>query len=282
MFPATPHRTAERRLAAPVPAMLPEITWVVDNGKPALEAARITAAPVVCAANPCATSILMIRVPSVRMIRQPPTNVPNAIALAAANTTHSGTWKLLAAISPLATSANVIRPIVFWASLVPCDSASRPLEASWPKRKPRPTGPGRRRPTIRYTHTMDTPATAKATSGATTAGTINLSTRPCHSTEPDPADAKTEPTRPPIKACEELDGNPKYQVIRFHAIAPISPANTTVGVTAPVSTKPCATVAATLSETNAPMKLNSAASATAGLGASARVEIALATTLAVS
>src|SRR3546814_7283824 len=28
------------------------------------------------------------------------------------------------------------------------------------------------------------------------------------------------PTRPPIKACDELDGRPKYQVMRFQAMAP--------------------------------------------------------------
>ena len=89
--PATPQRTAESCLAAPEPMIEPEITWVVDRGYPALEAARMTVAPTACAAKPCATSILMIRVPSVLMIRQPPTNVPSAIALAEAITTQSGT-----------------------------------------------------------------------------------------------------------------------------------------------------------------------------------------------
>ena len=83
------------------------------------------------------------------MIRQPPVNVPSAIALAAVITTQSGTWNPAAGMLPLATSASVITPIVFWASLVPCESASRPLEAIWPSRKPRLTGPGRSRPTIR-------------------------------------------------------------------------------------------------------------------------------------
>ena len=38
-----------------------------------------------------------------------------------------------------------------------------------------------------------------------------------------PLAATTDPTSPPISACEELDGSPTYHVIRFHAIAPISP-----------------------------------------------------------
>ena len=73
MLPATPQRTAENRLAAPAPMIPPEITWVVDSGKPTCDADRITAAPTLWAAKPCAGSILMIRVPIVRMIRQPPT-----------------------------------------------------------------------------------------------------------------------------------------------------------------------------------------------------------------
>ena len=71
------------------------------------------------------------------------------MALAAEITTQSGTAKCLAAMSPWAISASVITPIVFCASLVPCERASRPPEASWPSRKPRLTGPGRSRPTIR-------------------------------------------------------------------------------------------------------------------------------------
>ena len=35
------------------------------------------------------------------------------------------------------------------------------------------------------------------------------------------------PTRPPISACDDDDGSPKYQVSRFQPIAPISAANTT-------------------------------------------------------
>ena len=50
----------------------PDITCVVDSGKPTCEADRITAEPTPCAAKPCAGSILMIRLPIVRTIRQPP------------------------------------------------------------------------------------------------------------------------------------------------------------------------------------------------------------------
>ena len=72
MLPATPQRTAESRLPAPAPITPPLITWVVESGKPKWVEARITAAPAPWAEKPCAESILMIRVPIVRMIRQPP------------------------------------------------------------------------------------------------------------------------------------------------------------------------------------------------------------------
>ena len=71
-------------------------------------------------------------------------------------------------------------------------------------------------------------------------------------------------------------------MIRFQAIAPISPAKAIVSVTWPASTIPVATVAATFREMKAPTKLSTEASVIAVRGASARVEIAEATTLAVS
>src|SRR5213078_798585 len=118
MLPATPQRTADSRRAAPAPITAPEITWVVDSGKPTCDAARITAAPEPWAVKPWAGSILMIRVPIVRMIRQPPEYVPAAIAVAALMTTQSGTVGLTLGRLPCATRARVMTPIVFWASLV--------------------------------------------------------------------------------------------------------------------------------------------------------------------
>src|SRR5260221_12843741 len=98
------------------------------------------------------------------------------------------------------------------------------------------------------------PATANASTGATSAGTTILDSRPSPLTALQPLAAIADPTRPPISTCEELEGRPKYHVARFQAMAPIRPANTTVVVTAPVCTIPLPTVAATLSETNAPTK----------------------------
>src|ERR671927_1417677 len=90
MLPATPQRTADRRLAAPAPMTPPEITCVVERGNPRCEAVSTTAAPAPWAEKPCAASILMIRDPIVRMIRQPPVYVPSEIAAAAETITHTG------------------------------------------------------------------------------------------------------------------------------------------------------------------------------------------------
>ena len=68
------------------------------------------------------------------------------------------------------------------------------------------------------------PATRKARIGAITAGISTLPTSPSASTAPVPTATTVEPTTPPISACELEEGSPKYQVIRFQAIAPIRPA----------------------------------------------------------
>ena len=82
---------------------------------------------------------------------------------------------------------------------------------------------------------------------------------PSESTASDPTAANADPTTPPIRACDELDGSPKYQVARFQAIAPTRPANTIVGVITSATTTSSATVAATSSEMKAPTKLRIAA-----------------------
>ena len=72
------------------------------------------------------------------------------------------------------------------------------------------------------------PATTKARIGAMSAGTTTFSS---DAVAVDRAGARrptnAAPTTPPISACDELDGRPKYQVARFQAIAPIRPAKTT-------------------------------------------------------
>src|SRR5947208_12358724 len=109
-----------------------------------------------------------------------------------------------------------------------------------------------------------------------------LSTMPDHCT--DSAAASAAPTSPPISACDDDEGSPKYQVIRFQAIAPISAANTTCNPPAPVggSMMPAPTVAATLVEISAPTRFITAARPSAMRGVSALVETATAIALAAS
>src|SRR3954452_5885216 len=111
---------------------------------------------------------------------------------------------------------------------------------------------------------------------------MTLPSRPSQLIASVPCAASIDPTTPPMSACEELEGRPAHQVTRFHTIAPTSPAKTTVSVIDPASTMPPAIVAATWSERNAPTKFRIAAPPTATFGGSARVEIEVATTLAVS
>ena len=109
-----------------------------------------------------------------------------------------------------------------------------------------------------------------------------FSTMPATSMAADPLATSVAPTTPPIRACDELDGSPRYQVTRFQVIAPISPAKTMLSVIALGSTTPLAIVVATASERNAPTTLRRAERPTATRGGSARVAIDVAIALAVS
>src|SRR5581483_52432 len=100
---------------------------------------------------------------------------------------------------------------------------------------------------------------------------------------PVPALATAEPTRPPIKACEEDDGMPKYQVTKFQNTAPNSAPKTTYWSTISAWMVSLPTVAATVSgKMMTAMKLNNAAMATAVCGFNTRVETMVAMALAAS
>src|SRR3954453_23068191 len=109
-----------------------------------------------------------------------------------------------------------------------------------------------------------------------------LSTMPFHCT--DSGAAAPARTTPPRRACEDDDGRPKYQVIRFQAIAPTSAANTTCSPPGHEggSMMPMATVARTPVEMTAPIRFITAARPSATRGVSALVETATAIALAAS
>jgi len=92
------------------------------------------------------------------------------------------------------------------------------------------------------------------------------------------------PHRPPIRACDDDDGRPSHQVIRFQVIAPISALSITGidGSTTPVLMMPVAIVAATAVPVSAPIRLVTAARITACPGDSTLVATEAAIELAVS
>src|SRR5689334_5665719 len=79
--PATPQRTAERRRSAePTPTIAPVITCVVETGTPRKIASESAVEPAISAQKPPTGLSLVIFIPIVLTIRQPPLSVPRPIA----------------------------------------------------------------------------------------------------------------------------------------------------------------------------------------------------------
>src|SRR5216684_6186430 len=112
----------------------------------------------------------------------------------------------------------------------------------------------------------------KPTSGDSTIAAPVLIT-PGQTTAEIPALTQPAPNSPPTSACEDDDGMPRPQVIRFQTIAPVSAPNTTRGSTMAASMMPVPSVCATCRPKNRKaMKLKNEAQATAYCGFSTRVE----------
>src|SRR5919201_1962360 len=79
--PATPQRTADNLVVAPTPTIAPVITCVVDAGMPAAAFIARVVAPAVSAAKPPTGLSLVISMPIVLTIRQPPKAVPSPMAI---------------------------------------------------------------------------------------------------------------------------------------------------------------------------------------------------------
>lgn len=79
MLPATPQRTAESLLLAPTPTIAPAMVCVVLTGMPPTVAPIMEQAAAVSALNPPIGCNLVILVPMVLTIRQPPNIVPSEI-----------------------------------------------------------------------------------------------------------------------------------------------------------------------------------------------------------
>src|SRR2546421_708537 len=125
-------------------------------------------------------------------------------------------------------------------------------------------------------------AAAKAIAGAARAGMTTLCARPCQSTPFSPDCTSAAPTRPPISACDELEGSPNHHVSRFQAMAPKSAASRVWSVARLASIRPFATFFATAVVTKAPARFATAATSTAVRGVTARVPTEVAIAFAVS
>src|ERR1051326_2595770 len=106
--------------------------------------------------------------------------------------------------------------------------------------------------------------------------------RPLTWIAPQPALATPAPVRLKIKAWLELDGRPKYHVVRFHTIAASSADMTSVWVATSGGMMPLPTVVATAVPERAPTKLSTPAMSTALPGERTRVATTVAMALAVS
>src|SRR5581483_7372112 len=93
MRSTTDQRMALKRLAAPTPMIDEDTTWVVDTGRPNVDAARITIDAPPSAAKPLIGCSFTILWPSVLMMRQPPPAVPPAMVSAHTAATQCGTAK---------------------------------------------------------------------------------------------------------------------------------------------------------------------------------------------
>src|SRR5258708_22874292 len=117
-------------------------------------------------------------------------------------------------------------PMVFCASLPPCPSEYSDAETNCRVRKARSTANGVERTDAQETITTSTIASTNPTSGdSTMASSVLIS--PLQTAAESPAFAMPPPTNPPIQAGELQDGSPTPQVLKFHAMTPISAANIT-------------------------------------------------------
>src|SRR5579884_266544 len=131
---------------------------------------------------------------------------------------------------------------------------------------------------------MKIPATTKPSGGLMTRPSTTLPRSAQATASRPPAWATPAPTRPPTKACVELLGSPRYQVARFQAMAPSSPAITLsrLGRWSRVAMVLETALPKKSTVIRAPIRLSTAESSTARRGERARVETEVAMALAVS
>ena len=252
---------------------------VVLTGMPKCAVPSRISAALVSAAKPCTGSILTMRIPNVRMMRQPPIAVPSPIATAQARMTQVGTSTVL--MAPAETSASVMIPIAFCASLAPWLKAMRLEDSSCSRRNARLAAPRGTRNTTQYVARISRYPITNPTSGENSIASSTFCS-PDSFTADIPLCASAPPIIPPIRAWDELVGSPSFSVKRFHMIAPDSAAITVVGWIIAASTIPPPIILATAVDMKAPAMFRTAARRTARPGLSTCVETTVAMALALS
>jgi hypothetical protein len=172
-------------------------------------------------------------------------------------------------------------PMVFCASLPPWPRLNAAAETSWRRRNTWSTLRGVAPLNNQASATIRVKASAIPSSGDTTMK-MTVFSRLAPFTTLQPALATPAPITPPISACDDEVGSPSHQVVRFHAIAPTSPANTTASLTMAGSMILPTVLATCVRNTRKAMKLKKAAQMTATLGFSTLVETTVAIELAAS
>src|SRR6266508_2120415 len=248
--PATPQRTADSRRVEPAPTIAPVMVWVVETGMPRKVARYSEVAAAVSAEKPPIGLSAVIFCPRVLTIRQPPDSVPSAIALLASRTTQKGTGSL-------------------------------PPGPSWSRRNRCSTMRGVDPLNSHISPSISTNAKNIPSSGDTTMK-ITVFSKLGAFTTLQPALAMPAPTTPPISACDDEVGRPSHQVVRFQAMAPTRPPNTTASLTTFGSMIVPTVLATWVRKTAKAMKLKKAAQTTANRGLSTLVETTVAIELAAS
>ena len=208
----------------------PDITCVVESGKPTCEAERITAAPAPWAAKPCAGSILMI-------LRAHRADDPPAAEVGAERDRgrrghdHPRRDVGVGAQVPVGDQREEDDPHRLLRVVGAVREREQRARGELPEPEAARDDAGRL--------AADDPVgdedrqrrrRRNASTGATSAGTATFSISPLQSTALGPSAASVAPTMPPISACEDDEGRPNHQVTRFQAIAPIRPAKTVSSV----------------------------------------------------
>ena len=223
----------------------------------------------------------------VLIIFQPPFIVPAAIVKAQATITKSGISKSpvgLLCKTPPAKSANVIIPIVFWASLEPWLNAIMPADKSCNFLNLLLTVPGWAFKIIKIhaIKSIRVKPTQNPNIGEVNIGIITLSINVWTWTTLTPALTIAAPSKPPIRAWEELDGNPKSHVSKFQITAESKAQKITVNVIMSALTIPEPIVFATCVPVKAPINSRLAPKRTACLGDKTFVDTTVAIALAQS